>query len=223
MPAKSRNRYNWNVAFRERLKLEGHGRLEQYEQAVDDYSRETGRKKMLCYQAVAGRFGFVNRDDERRRWDERHGGDSAAADRLERQQNDLRKAIASRPLTAPLPDEVEWIRNHPVMVLAATAPKGQLIAITASDVLNSPHGPAPSQASVGMLQNYALEPATFHKWYLGTYRKELAKVHAVEEEEEEDGAEEGADESVALQEALAIIRQISADAERLVRKELKAK
>ena len=35
--------------------------------------------------------------------------------------------------------------------------------------------------------------------------------------------EEGADESVALQEALAIIRQISADAERLVRKELKAK
>jgi len=86
-------------------------------------------------------------------------------------------AVATLPVSAPSSVELQWIRTHPAMSRATRrgAHESGPIVVTASEVLEAPHGPAPSQGAARDLQYWVNNQREFYKTLLGEQKKSQAK------------------------------------------------
>lgn len=78
------------------------------------------------------------------------------------------EAYASLPDTANQQEEWDWVRVHPAMMYAdrMAAKDTTKVIIRAEDILDPPHGCAPSKAAVSLLQCWVNNAKEFHKLYL---------------------------------------------------------
>jgi hypothetical protein len=81
------------------------------------------------------------------------------------------EALRDLPPTADPLAERNWVGAHPAMGRRYETKKEENVVITADDILNAPHGPAPSRQAVNMLRLYAQTPKTFYDQILSEQKK----------------------------------------------------
>jgi len=92
--------------------------------------------------------------------------------REERKVKNFDEALRMLPNKASVSEEIDWIRAHPAMS-KKNRQKDQInaVLVTAEDILQAPHGKAPSQAAVHQLQHWMNHPGEFFKQLLGEHKK----------------------------------------------------
>lgn len=114
---------------------------------------------------------------------------------------DFEAAVATLPDTATAQSELDWIRSHPAMGRRARSKqKTQDIVLSIDDVLNPPHGKAPSKSAVYALQHWANQPTEFFKSLLSEQKKQT-------EDGGHSGQQRGGD--AGLEEVENLLREIS--------------
>ncbi|MGA2033923.1 MAG: hypothetical protein ABSG68_16875 [Thermoguttaceae bacterium] len=75
------------------------------------------------------------------------------------------------PDRAPVSTEIDWISAHPAMSMMSRTGCATVV-LTVSDILDAPHGPAPSKNAVQALQNWANRPNKFFEMMLSEQKKQ---------------------------------------------------
>lgn len=82
------------------------------------------------------------------------------------------QAVQSLPNRAAKAVEMDWVAAHPAMSrLARAVDKTRDVRLTADDILNAPHGPAPSKWAANALQNWVNKPGKFFEVMLSEDKK----------------------------------------------------
>lgn len=136
--------------FRERLMREG--RLLEYEEYVRKLMAGGLTERRARWEAMR-RFGYRSRRDEM----------MLHAAYANREAGGLERAIGLLPDRASVGEELDWIRAHPAM---ARGGRGREVELTEADILDAPHGRAPSKAAVFALRHWANNPNEFFKQML---------------------------------------------------------
>ena len=159
-------KFHWMHAFRERLALDG--RPNALDELAVRMEAETGKPKVSLYYEAAKQLGYKSVDHERSLWDVRHEVSSRVQEKADAENKRYVEALSSLPSDAPPAKEISWIRSHPAMSRQIRiGDKRQSVILTASDILEPPHGPAPSQSAVQQLQVWANKPEEFFKQVFG--------------------------------------------------------
>lgn len=87
---------------------------------------------------------------------------------------DLEEVIAKLPVAATIQEDLNWVHSHPAMRRKSLDASGKAVVITPDDVLNPPHGPAPSQSAVNMLHHWANHPAVFYQQMISEHKKKTS-------------------------------------------------
>lgn len=215
-------KFNAFNALRERLLLEeGQAVVDAFEARAKQVSVECKIPIQPARQKVAKEFGYVDAKDERRRFDNRHRVNSQEHEKhdraIEEAERSVAEAMKGLPVTAAPIEEADWIRGHPAMMRQARTRAGRQLLVSADDITNAPHGLPPSQSAVIMLQSWINRPDDFAKWYASTFAKTLqSRAEAAEARTFREQA--GEPETMAIEEALAILKGFSANACELARK-----
>jgi hypothetical protein len=195
--------------FYERLRREG--RYHHWGPLVRRLSAENGKSQGQNKWEAARQLGYTTAEDEHRlhqAWldkceadkkaeQERVIAEAAARIRAEQEQTEAAKfaansfvaACAGLPDEAPVPIEIKWIRAHPAMSRRDRDPGDSAILVTPDDILNPPHGPAPSKSAVAQLQHWVNDPREFFKALLSEHKKITGESGTVKAEEDVDLAE----------------------------------
>lgn len=200
-------KFNWLIAFRDRLAQEGEQRVKDFEDSVTARAIEQGKPRAAAYSQVAKEFGYKSAAEERRLWDVRHQISSRAAEEAERNQLALAETLATLPANASPQKEIDWIRSHPAMTRKAMAGGKASVFLTLDDILKSPNGPAPSQSAVQQLQVWMNDPAAFFKQLAS--RSNLMAAAAG------DVGERYATEKQSIERTMEILGQFSLEAKRI--------
>jgi hypothetical protein len=214
-------KFNAFNALRERLLVEqGQHVLDAFEMRAKEYAAEAKIPIQSARSKIAKEFGYIDAKDERRRFDNRHRVSSREYEQhdkaVEEADRAVKEAMKGLPVTALPVEEADWIRGHPAMMRQSRTRTGKLLLVTAEDITDAPHGPPPSQSAVISLQSWINRPDEFAKWYASTFAKTLqARAEAAEARIVRDQA--GEPETMAIDEALAILRGFSVEACELAR------
>jgi hypothetical protein len=86
-------------------------------------------------------------------------------------------AMGKLPAVGDLDIEMQWVAAHPAMSRKdrSLEPDARII-INREDILNAPHGPAPSRRAVQSLQHWCNDPREFQKILLAEYKEEKKKL-----------------------------------------------
>ena len=98
------------------------------------------------------------------------------------------EAVSQLPPFCDDADEIDWIRAHPAMARKARQSalgEAGSVVITADDILNANHGPAPSQSTAYALQHWSNRPEKFYERVLQDQQKGIDNERKREEEVEE--------------------------------------
>ena len=127
------------------------------------------------------RLGYVSPTDERQRYEQWQAGvgtkpdavmDQTAKEASTRAELEFEEALNQLPIDADQKVEINWIRNHPAMARKARLQnQEERVLITAPDILNPSHGPAPSRSAAIQLQNWADNPSEFNKQLAGLVKR----------------------------------------------------
>lgn len=91
--------------------------------------------------------------------------------KVQKAQRDFDRAISVLPTSASVARELNWIRSHPAMSRRDRQKDDSPVLITANDILEVPHGRAPSQSAVYQLQHWVNRPEAFYAQMLQEDRK----------------------------------------------------
>ena len=106
---------------------------------------------------------------------------------LTRREKEFQSACKQLPPTVDLEEEIEWISAHPAMTrLDRQVDDEEKILIDRNDILNAPHGPAPSRRAVASLQHWVHSPREFQKLILETFKTEKRQSSGTKLEQEGD-------------------------------------
>lgn len=101
-------------------------------------------------------------------------------------------ALQKLPPNASAEVELDWVRAHPAMsMLNRTTLKGKprKVMVKEKDILSPPHGQAPSQAAVHMLQHWCNQPNDFFGKMLMEQRKQSPRKPGRKDEPDEESEE----------------------------------
>lgn len=144
-------------------RLAHEGRPDAYEQMLREVMVEKGSTSRLsCQQEAMRRCGIKSPDEERKLAEERGELVETPVAVVTEDPKINERLIGSLglPENAPVTADLEWVRRHPMMVMAKE--KG-LVDIRLSHITKAPHGPAPSVTAVSMLVYYASKPGELYK------------------------------------------------------------
>ena len=104
---------------------------------------------------------------------------------LTRREKEFQAACKHLPPTVDLEEEIEWISAHPAMTrLDRQVDEEEKVLIDRNDILNAPHGPAPSRRAVASLQHWVHSPREFQKLILETFKTEKRQSGGTKLEQE---------------------------------------
>lgn len=189
------------------MRLKREKRDEAFKKAVADHCKaHPGTSRFAAEWAVAKDFGYVNAETERaihEEWRSRHEKELAekrakheakvrekAAGKAVGAVDSYYRAVRTLPTTASPALELEWVRSHPAMSRMARDPNQKRVVLRAQDVLYPPHGPAPSQAAVSMLQHWVNYPMEFFKQVLSEQKKRGQETEEAKAAEKDIGLDE---------------------------------
>ncbi len=110
-------------------------------------------------------------------------------------------AFVAIPDRCPHSVALDWIASHPAMSRLQEEGKATVV-LTVDDVLNPPHGKAPSRGAVMALQNWANRPNKFYEMMLSEQKKQV-----------EDPEAKNVDLDPGLEEVERMLKQLYADFE----------
>lgn len=178
--------------FRDRMRREG--RIDEYNARIEELAVARGNKfgeRQRASWEVMREMGYQGPKEERRLADRHNQEQGAIVEEMHMFEslNNLHESITLKmphlPASAPPAKEMDWVGGHPALNrLDFQRDKTKNIVITIDDVMNAPHGPAPSRRAVNMLINWANRPNEFHKQLLAEHKKAAAAAEdpAVEEQ-----------------------------------------
>ena len=85
-------------------------------------------------------------------------------------------ALKRLPPIADLDIEMQWVAAHPAMSRKDRSEEDKRIIINREDILNAPHGQAPSRRAVQSLQHWSNDPRKFQEILLAEYKEEKKKL-----------------------------------------------
>lgn len=176
--------------FLQRMKREG--REKDWFATLKRVMAETGKQFTPASWVAMREMGYVDAATERKLLSDYEANlhHTALRNQIKKEQDIIREERviedfedAVRMLPDDAPDSVvrDWIAGHPAMArLSRQKDKTKAVMITASDLLQAPHGKAPSKSAAHALQHWANCPHEFWKEMLR--RKTVDDVASVEAE-----------------------------------------
>jgi len=169
---------NSNIVALFRHRMERLGRTAELESRVKAHTIEndplsTGR----AIWKVMKEMGYKDAKEERWLFEQWRREQAATANesRVVRISSELLaglEKIPHLPAVASPASEFEWVGGHPAMMRQdLQRDKTVEVHITMDDVVNAPHGPAPSRRAVTMLVNWANRTAKFHDQMIAEHKK----------------------------------------------------
>jgi predicted alpha-1,6-mannanase (GH76 family) len=167
--------------FLERMRRDG--RWREWQQKIKAKMAEMGKGFSVASWPTMREMGYVNSKTERELEaayldslieDKRKSKTEAIKEEIRRERStaNFEEAVGSLPAKAPYQEEIDWIRAHPAMMrLSKSKDKTKQVQITVDDVLCAPHGKAPSQSAVYMLNHWANCPGKFFEKILDEHKK----------------------------------------------------
>lgn len=124
-----------------------------------------------------------------------------------RKKSDMayQKALKSLPPVCSAEVELDWVRAHPLMsTLDRSTLRGnpRKVLVKERDILDPPHGVAPSQAAVHMLQHWANRPVDFFGKMLMEQRKGTPKRGGKTRDGDDESAGDASDDDTSELDAL---------------------
>lgn len=89
----------------------------------------------------------------------------------ELRMNDFEQACSGLPATSDPAKEMDWVGAHPAMMRVYDLPPEKKVKVDANDILNAPHGPAPSKRAVVLLRQYVDCPRKFFDQWVSESKK----------------------------------------------------
>lgn len=159
-------------------RMDNEGRRKEYEKRLAEYMSETGKRWSDASWAVMREFGYGGLAREKFLLEQSSKGGL--------DPRDFGTVVASLPVQTPKGvSAFDWIAAHPAMKRLDETKRR--VELTVEDVLDSPSGPAPSQAAVSALSQYANAPDLFWKKWIevqATLEKKVVADSAQEAEDE---------------------------------------
>lgn len=124
-----------------------------------------------------------------------------------RKQADMayQRALKSLPAVSSAEVELDWVRAHPLMSTldrSTLRGKPRKVLVKERDILEPPHGAAPSQAAVHMLQHWANRPVDFFGKMLMEQRKGTPKRGGKTRDGDDESAGDASDDDTSELDAL---------------------
>lgn len=166
------------------LRVRREGRRDEFDRIVKELTA-SGKTVQAAYRMASESLGRRSLKEEQQLYINHLASEAYVARRRElaerqavirRRRADLayENALRSLPPVASPSAELDWVRAHPAMsVLSRSTLKGKprKVLVKEKDILHPPHGSAPSQAAVNMLQNWCNRPDEFFAKMLMEQRK----------------------------------------------------
>lgn len=169
------------------------GKLKELNNRVREMKNENGKTWNVNLWAACREFGYIGPENEHKLHAEYEAQMKAEQDAVIQEKVDavvqqiqsaktFEEALTKLPVSAEAKAENDWILAHPAMARKARQKNNlEPVLITAADILEANHGPAPSRAAAIKLQHWANKPDEIFKALTGSVKKAPDSVDRPEE------------------------------------------